>query len=72
MKALIFVFGLYAVFCAFGAITGIQAYHSGEIVRYHDWQRILPAIFAPISAALCYGSSSVGFGRGAPAFASDT
>jgi hypothetical protein len=55
MKALIFVFGFYAVFCAFGAITGIQAYHSGQVVRYHDWQRVLPAIFAPISAALCYG-----------------
>jgi hypothetical protein len=55
MKILIFVFGFYAVLCAFGAITGIQAYHGGQVIRYHDWQRVLPIIFAPASAAICYG-----------------
>jgi hypothetical protein len=55
MKALRIIFGLYAVVCLIGAISGIQGVHNGHVIHYHGWQRLLPVVIAPVSAAICYG-----------------
>jgi hypothetical protein len=55
MKALRIIFGLYTVVCLIGAISGIQGVYNGHVIYYHGWQRLLPVVIAPVSAALCYG-----------------